>query len=213
MRSNVTPNQASLATALLAVPMLVAGAAGQLLLTGLLLQVASVLDGVDGEIARAKGLQSKFGALLDPVLDYTIDAAGVTALGLALLRLGEVPADLVLLLASATIAVRLISQFVVKNVPTRRPHIPGEKRDVTTMLIFLGAAAASFWGDWYLVATLAFVNVWRIDNTVFRLYRFWQQDRLGPPAATRLVIGVVERPAAVPDSVDGESVAPSLPPA
>jgi phosphatidylglycerophosphate synthase len=44
---------------------------------GLLTQIASIVDGVDGEIARASLRASPAGAFLDSVLDRIADAAGL----------------------------------------------------------------------------------------------------------------------------------------
>ncbi|HEY8342316.1 MAG TPA: NTP transferase domain-containing protein [Calditerricola sp.] len=80
-RFSVTPNQLSFATFLLTA--LAAGlfAAGAFVAGGVVAQVASVLDGVDGEIARLKFLRSRFGELFDAILDRIGDGlllAGLT---------------------------------------------------------------------------------------------------------------------------------------
>ncbi|WP_172673570.1 CDP-alcohol phosphatidyltransferase family protein, partial [Calditerricola satsumensis] len=80
-RFAVTPNQLSFATFLLTA--LAAGlfAAGAFVAGGVVAQVASVLDGVDGEIARLKFLRSRFGELFDAILDRIGDGlllAGLT---------------------------------------------------------------------------------------------------------------------------------------
>ena len=49
-------------------------------LGGILLQINSMLDGIDGEIARARMQTTKFGAWLDSVLDRYVDFAFLTAL-------------------------------------------------------------------------------------------------------------------------------------
>jgi 1L-myo-inositol 1-phosphate cytidylyltransferase / CDP-L-myo-inositol myo-inositolphosphotransferase len=56
--------------------------AGRAVVGGLLVQAASVLDGVDGETARLRGIASPRGAMLDSVLDRMVDAAVVAGLGL-----------------------------------------------------------------------------------------------------------------------------------
>lgn len=51
------------------------------LFAGVLIQVSSIIDGCDGEIARLKALGSRFGAFFDTILDRYADlaiAAGVT---------------------------------------------------------------------------------------------------------------------------------------
>jgi phosphatidylglycerophosphate synthase len=52
-------------------------------------QVFSILDGCDGEIARAKNLESKFGERLDTFSDFLSSLVYVLALGLGLDRLPE----------------------------------------------------------------------------------------------------------------------------
>ncbi|NOZ86454.1 MAG: CDP-alcohol phosphatidyltransferase family protein [Deltaproteobacteria bacterium] len=48
---------------------------------GLLLQINSVLDGIDGELARIRLQQSKFGAYLDSVCDEVLNAMLFAAIG------------------------------------------------------------------------------------------------------------------------------------
>jgi len=52
-------------------------------------QAFSILDGCDGEIARAKNLESKFGERLDHFCDFLASLLYVLALGLGLHRLSE----------------------------------------------------------------------------------------------------------------------------
>ncbi|MER3487429.1 MAG: hypothetical protein C4307_01170, partial [Chloroflexota bacterium] len=56
---------------------------GALIAGGLLVQVASVVDGVDGEMARASLRRSQTGAFIDSLLDRAVDAAVVAALAVA----------------------------------------------------------------------------------------------------------------------------------
>ncbi len=50
---------------------------------GILVQLASVVDGVDGEMARASLRRSQLGAFVDSVLDRLVDAAVLASLALA----------------------------------------------------------------------------------------------------------------------------------
>src|SRR5438445_6538337 len=52
-------------------------------------QAFSILDGCDGEIARAKNLESKFGERLDNFCDFLASLLYVLALGLGLARSAE----------------------------------------------------------------------------------------------------------------------------
>ena len=69
-----TPNQMTLFTLLLSVVAAAFVAAGWNIPGGILIQAVSVVDGVDGELARLKGMASRFGAVLDAVTDRYADA-------------------------------------------------------------------------------------------------------------------------------------------
>jgi 1L-myo-inositol 1-phosphate cytidylyltransferase / CDP-L-myo-inositol myo-inositolphosphotransferase len=56
--------------------------AGQAVMGGLLVQAASILDGVDGETARLLGVATKRGATLDALADRMVDAAVVAGVAL-----------------------------------------------------------------------------------------------------------------------------------
>ncbi|MHB8375448.1 MAG: CDP-alcohol phosphatidyltransferase family protein [Dehalococcoidia bacterium] len=71
----ITPNQVSALALLIALGAAVLIALGANVAGGVLVQVSSIADGVDGDLARAKGMASRFGGLLDAVLDRYADAA------------------------------------------------------------------------------------------------------------------------------------------
>ncbi len=83
-RTPVTPNQISLFSFMLALSaafMLSKDSYFWFAAGGLIAQLASIIDGCDGEIARMKWQQTEYGAWLDAVLDRYADAfliAGVT---------------------------------------------------------------------------------------------------------------------------------------
>ena len=88
LRAGLSPGAATVATflfALAAAAVLALGAVwpAALVLGGILVQLASILDGVDGEIARASLRTSPFGGFLDSVLDRAADAAVLAALAVA----------------------------------------------------------------------------------------------------------------------------------
>lgn len=83
----ITPNQISIGSFLLslvAAVLIAQGGTPMLILGGLLAQLASVIDGCDGEIARLKYQCSEYGGWLDAVLDRYGDAALLLALTRAL---------------------------------------------------------------------------------------------------------------------------------
>jgi phosphatidylglycerophosphate synthase len=94
----VTPNQLTVASIVVGLVGVVCLASVSYLgrLGGvLLLLVSSVLDGVDGEVARARFEQSPAGARLDLIGDYVIHLATFAGLGVGLARQGPSPLLLV----------------------------------------------------------------------------------------------------------------------
>lgn len=88
----------------LAVGFLAAGflASGRGILGALLVHLASILDGVDGEVARLQVRASPRGALLDGVLDRIADAAMVAGLGIWSLSAGASTESVLILAVAAT---------------------------------------------------------------------------------------------------------------
>lgn len=173
IKTNATPNQVSAIILLLSVPMLIAGLYGQIAIVGIILQIASILDGVDGEIARTKYISSKFGGLLDTVSDYWIDSIGILSLGLALAEKNMLSESIILLLVALTVTTRLTSQFVIKSIPGAKPHLFRDTRDVVTFFIFIGAILTEVLNTpLYLLIILLTVNVWRLDNMIYQMLIF-----------------------------------------
>ena len=82
-----TPNQVSVFSLLIAGAATAAFVVGQPIIAGVLAQASSIVDGVDGDLARLTGQASKFGAFLDAILDRYAD--GLILLGLAIWAVGD----------------------------------------------------------------------------------------------------------------------------
>jgi len=74
---------------LIASAFLVRGDYGTIVIGAAIFQAFSILDGCDGEIARAKNLESKFGERLDNFCDFLASLLYVLALGRGLHHLSE----------------------------------------------------------------------------------------------------------------------------
>jgi len=68
-KSSVTPNQMTWAAFGVALLAFISFILGQNIVAGLLVQLSSIVDGIDGSLARLKGMTSEFGGFLDSVLD------------------------------------------------------------------------------------------------------------------------------------------------
>lgn len=73
-KTPLTPNQASWVALAIAALAFVSFVLGQNIIAGILVQLSSIADGVDGSLARLKGMASDFGGFLDAVLDRYADA-------------------------------------------------------------------------------------------------------------------------------------------
>ena len=71
----LTPNQVSIVAVAMALGALALLAAGRNVEAGIVIQLSSIIDGVDGDLARAKGMATRFGGVFDAALDRYADAA------------------------------------------------------------------------------------------------------------------------------------------
>ena len=74
-RTPATPNQVSLASFTIALASLGLFIGGYNIWGGLAAQLSSVVDGVDGDLARLKNMATRFGGFFDAVLDRYSDVA------------------------------------------------------------------------------------------------------------------------------------------
>ncbi|HEY8448986.1 MAG TPA: NTP transferase domain-containing protein [Bacillota bacterium] len=111
-RTPVTPNQITFIAFALAVAASTCFALGQPALGGLLCQLASVVDGCDGELARLRLEARPSGALLDTVLDRYADAAVITGLILGALGQATWPPALVWAAGLAALAGAPLSALI-----------------------------------------------------------------------------------------------------
>ena len=74
-KTPATPNQVSIASFLIALGSLGLFLSDENLWAGMAAQVSSVVDGVDGDLARLKSMATRFGGFFDAVLDRYSDLA------------------------------------------------------------------------------------------------------------------------------------------
>jgi len=115
----IHPDVVSIVAALVGIVAAVALAAGEAVLGGLLVHVSSILDGVDGEIARLQVRPSPWGALFDGVLDRIADTTIVVGLGVWALA-GTSDDRAVLALAVAATAGSMLSMATKDRIAALR---------------------------------------------------------------------------------------------
>jgi len=93
LHTPITPNQVSVAAAVIGAAgvagFLVPGSRAWAIAGAVLLQVNSIVDGIDGELARTRLQESTFGAYLDSVLDEVLNTALLAATGFYLAARGD----------------------------------------------------------------------------------------------------------------------------
>ncbi|MCH7694150.1 MAG: CDP-alcohol phosphatidyltransferase family protein [Proteobacteria bacterium] len=146
VRTSVTPNQISLASWMLscvAAGLMAVSGYPALAAGGVLAQLASVVDGCDGEIARLKHSQSEFGGWFDAVLDRYADA--FLLFGLMWHEFAAAGTNLSLVLGFAAIVGSFLNSYTADKydgLMARRLHGASYfrlGRDVRVFVIFLGA--------------------------------------------------------------------------
>jgi len=83
LKTRITPNQISILSTvigLVGASFFFSGEYFYLILGGIIIHIHSIVDGCDGEVARLKLRQSKYGGWLDSVLDRYVDAAIILGL-------------------------------------------------------------------------------------------------------------------------------------
>ena len=144
-RTPATPNQVSLFSLCIAVGALLAFVYWSPIAGGLLAQASSIVDGVDGDLARLKGMTSRFGGFMDSILDRYTDA--LIVLGLAIWTAdGEYRPD-VWLAAFWTLAGTFAVTYTrarIEGLPRNvfdRGIISVASRDVRLFIVMVGALA------------------------------------------------------------------------
>ncbi len=144
--TKLTPNQISLLSFVIGIisgALFSFGGYPLVAIGGLMAQMASVIDGCDGEVARLKHATSKYGAWFDAVLDRVADAVIITGMTYGLFSATDQPLVWILgtvaLTASLSISyseARYESAFG-RKMASSRAAVPA-KRDARLFLVMLG---------------------------------------------------------------------------
>lgn len=170
----LTPNQVSVAAFAMAMSALWLLAVGRNIEAGVLIQASSIVDGVDGDLARAKAMASKFGGLFDAALDRLADAAIAGGMAWYALVHEDWPAPLVVGFA-AMVGFILVSYSRARletmgGMETASELMGLASRDVRLLLLAIGAVLGQCWWALVIVGALSYATVawrlWRFRNAV-----------------------------------------------
>ena len=163
----LTPNQVSAAALAIALGAAALIALGWNIAGGALVQVSSVVDGVDGDLARAKRMASRFGGLFDATLDRYADAAIAAGMAWYAYRFESWPQPLLVgMLAAIGFIMVSYSRARLEGAAGRdaAERLLGfASRDVRLLVLAIGAMIG--WAYWALVvvAAASYLTVaWRL---------------------------------------------------
>ena len=158
-KTSLTPNQASWGALSLAILSFVSFILGQNILGGILAQLCSIADGVDGNLARLKNKASVFGGFLDAMLDRGADA--LIVLGMILWSLVHENYPGIWLVGFLAIVGTLSVSYTRARIDPRHRHLFDKgltsvaSRDVRLFLVMLGCIASQVY---FCLLTLAILT-------------------------------------------------------
>ena len=133
----------------------------QNIVAGLLAQLSSIVDGVDGSIARLKGMTSAFGGFLDSMLDRYVDI--LIILGLTLWSVSHETYPGIWLAGFCAMAGTIIISYSRARVDSSHRNVFDTgvqslaSRDIRLFLIMLGAITGQ--GYFCLITIAALTNL------------------------------------------------------
>ena len=182
-KTQVTPNQMTWAAFGIALLSFVSFILGYNIIAGLLVQLSSIVDGIDGSLARLKGLTSEFGSFLDSVLDRYADI--LIVLGLTLWSLSHETYSGIWLAGLLAITGIICISYTRARISPNHRHLfdKGFKslasRDIRLFLIMLGAVIGQAYFCLIVLAVLTNVVVF---YRLIYMYRYLgQKDNQSKP--------------------------------
>jgi CDP-L-myo-inositol myo-inositolphosphotransferase len=175
-RTKVTPNQMTWAAFGIALMSFISFILGQNIIGGLLVQLSSIVDGIDGSLARLKGKTSEFGGFMDSVLDRYADI--LIVLGLTLWSLSHESYPGIWIAGFLAIAGTICISYTRARISPNHRHFfdKGLKsfasRDIRLFLIMLGAVIGQAY--FCLITIAAITNLVVIYRLIY-MYRYLGQ--------------------------------------
>lgn len=162
-----TPNAVTLFTLALSAVTAALVAVGWNIVGGVLIQAVSVIDGVDGELARLKAMSSRFGAVLDAVTDRYADALMLGGMTVYAVRFEDLPrAEVVGMFALAGSLVVSYSRARIEASMRRDPSdglFGLASRDVRSLVAAIGTVIGQCYWTLVIIAVAAGLTVaWRL---------------------------------------------------
>jgi CDP-L-myo-inositol myo-inositolphosphotransferase len=176
-RTRLTPNQATWGAFGIALLSCISFIFGHNIIGGLLAQLSSIVDGIDGSLARLKGMSSTFGGFLDSVLDRYADI--LIVLGLTLWSLSHETYPGIWLVGFLAIAGTICISYTRARIDSAHRHLfdKGLKslasRDIRLFLIMLGGITGQVY--FCLIVIAALTNLVVFYRLIY-IYRYLREE-------------------------------------
>ncbi len=176
-RTRLTPNQATWGAFGIALLSCISFIFGHNIIGGLLAQLSSIVDGIDGSLARLKGMSSTFGGFLDSVLDRYADI--LIVLGLTLWSLSHETYPGIWLVGFLAIAGTICISYTRARIDSAHRHLfdKGLKslasRDRRLFLIMLGGITGQAYFCLIIIAALTNLVVF---YRLIYIYRYLREE-------------------------------------
>ena len=157
-RTRVTPNQVTWTAFGVAVFSFLSFIFGHNIIGGLLIQLSSIVDGVDGSLARRKGMVSEFGGFLDSLTDRYADILMV--LGLTLWSFSHETYPGIWLAGFLAIAGTICLSYTRARIGAEHRHLFAKglpslaSRDIRLFLMMLGGISGQAYFCLMVIAVL-----------------------------------------------------------
>jgi phosphatidylglycerophosphate synthase len=191
--TRVTPNSVTALTLLLALATGAMLAAGWNIAGGIGIQVVSVIDGVDGELARLKDRATRFGGVFDAVTDRYADALMIAGMVVFAVRFesNARPEFVGMLALSGALIVSYSRARIEADLPDviasgRLDSIFGlASRDVRSLIAAVGAVVGQcYWTLLILAVMSALTIAWRLLYLRLTVGSRRLDDRPSPPTGS-----------------------------
>jgi len=175
-KTRVTPNQITWAAFVIALLSFISFIFGHNIVGGLLVQLSSIVDGVDGSLARLKGMTSTFGGFLDSVLDRYADI--LIVLGLTLWSMWHETYPGIWLAGFLAITGTIFISYTRARIGSNHRHLFDKglqslaSRDIRLFLIMLGAVIGQAY--FCLIVIAALTNLVVFYRLIY-IYRYLGQ--------------------------------------
>ena len=183
----LTPNQVSLISFMLGILSALSYVYVNPIVAGILVQLSSIIDGVDGELARALNKTSKKGGFIDAILDRITDIAIITGLTTYIVLSGVLNPTLITYIAIVAITGDLMVSYLHARGeaslgihPLKIGTIPSiASRDVRLFIIFAGSIIGVIDKNiyWITLITIAIISYIYITLKTIEIYIKYQEEK------------------------------------